>query len=214
MKGRPARCEVRLFPGTRSEARGAAICASGLPPSGLWGVEGNRLMRGPGRGGGAGGAFADVTRGGSPGWRWVGGAVCALAQSPDKPELPGASSDSQLPLSPKKSLQSSGGLTPHPETPPTAARGAAGAPRGCQLDVLRARPLGCQGSKAAALPPAGSPATNTWTGSPGAGQLSQLWFLLPLRLGPEHCPGRLAVRRPGQVPLAPSWGGGVVGSRR
>lgn len=59
---------------------------------------------------------------------------------------------------------------------------------GCQLDVLGGRGpgshrLGCQ--RSAALPSAGSPAANTWTGSPGAGQLSQLWFLLRLRLWPS-----------------------------
>ncbi|XP_061268550.1 uncharacterized protein LOC133244865 [Bos javanicus] len=46
--------------------------------------------------------------------------------------------------------------------------------------------LGCQRrAAAAALPSAGSPAAYTWTGSPGAGQLSKLWFLLSLRLWPS-----------------------------
>ncbi|TKC43880.1 hypothetical protein EI555_008531 [Monodon monoceros] len=61
---------------------------------------------------------------------------------------------------------------------------------GCQLDVLGGQGpgshrLGCQRSAEAALPSAGSPAANTWTGSPGAGQLSELWFLLRPRLWPS-----------------------------
>ncbi|KAB1283671.1 hypothetical protein Cadr_000000616 [Camelus dromedarius] len=124
--------------------------------------------------------------------------------------LPGTSLSSRVSglihsfLSPQRNpLYSSPGLTPASLSGPCT---------GCQLDVLGGRGpgshlLGCQRSAAAALPSAGSPAANTWTGSPGAGQLSELWFLLRLRLWPsveEGEPG--AAGWPVGSPLGPGCG--------
>ena len=85
---------------------------------------------------------------------------------------------------------------------------------GCQLDVLGgwgpgSHLSGCQRGAAAALPSAGSPATNTWTGSAGAGQLSELWFLPCLRAWPsveEDQPGAAAC-----TDRAGMWALGVSG---
>lgn len=90
---------------------------------------------------------------------------------------------------------------------------------GCQLDVLGglgpgSHLLGCQRRTEAALPSAGSPATNTWTGSPGAGQLSELWFLLRLRVWPrveKGEPGAAAALTRLKIGSPLGWGCGFKG---
>lgn len=82
-----------------------------------------------------------------------------------------------------------------------------------EAGALGATSQGCQSRAAGRLPSAGSPATNTWTGSPCAGQLSQLWFLLRLRVWPrveEGEPGAAGCTdRATDSPLG--WGCGFKG---
>lgn len=80
---------------------------------------------------------------------------------------------------------------------------------------------GCPRQAAAALPSAGSPAANTWTGSAGAGQRSELWFLLRRRLWPRVEEGQPGAHRPGtwalaraEEPCGGQPGGGGASRRR
>lgn len=84
-------------------------------------------------------------------------------------------------------LYSSHSLTPASLGMPTdsCVECSRSSPARCQLDVPGCRAGDVRAELQATLPPAGSPAANTWTGSLRAGQLSQLsqlWFLLCLRV--------------------------------